>query len=293
MSDQIWRSLAAAGSALVLGAVTATPAGADSVRDRQWHLGALDIVAAHKVSKGAGVVIGLVDTGVQADHRDLAGAVLAGSDTYPNATGDGRNDSDGHGTELAGLIAGRGHGGNSGILGIAPAAKILPVRAPVGTLSSAEFLAAGIDEAVARKVGVINMSFGSNDEEVLHEAIRKAKAADIVLVGGVGNKSGSVSDEEGTDSPFPGKYPEVLTVGATDRQGRIADFSVTGPQVDVVAPGVDLATTGIGETGYSLVSGTSDSTAIVSGVAALVRAEHPDLSAAEVVHRITATAIDA
>ena len=278
--------MVAAGIALAF-AAPAAPAAADSVRDRQWHLDQLRIAEAHKVTEGAGVVVGLVDTGVSAKHRDLAGAILPGLDTFPGAEGDGRKDVDGHGTEMAGLIAGRGHGSDSGVLGVASAAKILPIRAPTNTLTGPEPIAAAIDYAVDHGARVINMSFVSAGGDVLHAAIQRARAKDVVLVAGSGNK------EEAGGGPFPAAYPEVLSVGATDRKGKIAAFSVTGPEVDVVAPGVDIATTGIGDSGYSLASGTSEATAIVSGVAALVRAKYPDLPAAEVVHRITATATDA
>ena len=84
-----------------------------------------------------------------------------------------------------------------------------------------------------------------------------------------------------------------MTVGATDRTGRIADFSVAGPQVDIVVPGAEMVTTSVTKSGYCLCGGTSEATAVVSGTAALVRAKYPDLSAAEVVRRLTTTAADA
>lgn len=85
---------------------------------------------------------------------------------------------------MAGIIAGRGHGSGSGILGIAPAAKILPISAPINGVSSSTFMTEVIDFAIAHHAGVINMSFGGNDSDVMHDAIRRAQAADIVLVAG-------------------------------------------------------------------------------------------------------------
>lgn len=82
-------------------------------------------------------------------------------------------------------------------------------------------------------------------------------------------------------------------MGATDRTGNVAGFSETGPQVDLTAPGADIVSTGIYESGYHEGSGTSEATAVVSGAAALIRAKFPQLSAVEVVHRLTATATDA
>ncbi len=266
-------------------------ASADSIRDRQWYLSTLDIARVHQVSQGAGVTVGLIDTGVDAKHRDLAGAVLPGLDLLPNKQGDGtgRADSRGHGTHMAGIIVGHGHGDgqSDGILGLAPEAKILPVRVINNWYQSSDYISKAIDYAVAHHVGVISMSFGSGDDTPLSDAIKKAQAADIVLVAASGNR------KEVSSIPFPGAYPEVLSVGAVDQTGKVWSDSITGPQVDIVAPGVDIASTSINSSGYNLANGTSDATAFVSGAAALIRAKYPTLSAAEVVHRITATATDA
>jgi type VII secretion-associated serine protease mycosin len=282
---------AALAVAMILAASAATmparPALADSIRSTQWYLSNLHVTDAHRRTEGAGVTVALIDSGVNADHRDLRGAILPGTDVNPGENGDGRKDVDGHGTEMAGLIVGRGHGSGDGVLGIAPEAKILPISAPIGTFSGGDFMMAAIDFATAHHAGVINMSFGAMDDDTLHAAIRKAQAADIVLVASSGNE-----EKQGYD--YPGRYPEVLSVGAYARDGKIAPFSVTGSQVDLAAPGVDIVTTSNRSTDdYYEGQGTSEATAIVSGAAALVRAKFPDLSAAEVVHRLTATADDA
>jgi type VII secretion-associated serine protease mycosin len=272
--------------ALVVAALPSSPAFADSVRDKQWYLHDLNIAQVHRMTEGAGVTVGLIDTGVNATQQDLRGAILAGVDVGPGASGDGRRDSDGHGTEMAGVIAARGHGSEDGVLGIAPEAKILPIGSPINTLATTDFMTDAIDFAVAHHVGVINMSFAFDGDETLQAAIRKAAAADIVLVAGAGNK--------GESGEYPGRYPEVLAVGAYGRDGKIAPFSVTGAQVDLAAPGVDIVTTSNRSADdYYEGQGTSEATAVVSGAAALVRAKFPDLSAAEVVHRLTATADDA
>src|SRR5262249_48452583 len=103
---------------------------ADGIRDQQWHLGFLRVAEAHRYSQGAGVVVAVVDTGVDATHPDLTGSILPGADVRPGASGNGQTDTDGHGTAMAGLIVAHGHGpGNSaGVLGLAPQAKVLPVR---------------------------------------------------------------------------------------------------------------------------------------------------------------------
>src|SRR5690242_12069125 len=95
----------------------------DEIRDLQWHLDALHIDQAHGISTGAGVIVGVVDTGVDATHPDLAGSLLSGADFTRTAGGDGQEDIDGHGTAMAGLISAHGRA-----TGIAPEAKVLPVR---------------------------------------------------------------------------------------------------------------------------------------------------------------------
>lgn len=286
-STRTGRALLASVLSLVLSGMWAAPAAADSVRDREWHLAALDLARAHRITEGAGVIVAVIDTGVDAKHRDLVSAVLPGGSVYPDSTGDGREDLDGHGTAMAGIIAGRGHGRGGGVLGIAPAAKILPIEAPIGVFGTADSIVRAIAFAVEHHADVINMSFGTADEDVLHEAIRAASAADVVLVAAMGNE-----DDHGA-SEYPGRYPEVLTVAAVDRRGAVADFSVRGPQAEIAAPGAEVVTTTVNDSGYCLCSGTSEATAVVSGAAALVRARYPDLSAAEVIHRLTATAVDA
>lgn len=283
----IGRVLAGTATVLALVGTVAAPPVADSVRDREWQLSDLDVAKVHQISQGRGVIIALIDTGVDAKHSDLTGAILPGYNTHhgPGNDSTGRTDLDGHGTNMAGIIAGRGHGSGSGILGIAPAAKILPISAPINGASSSTFMTEAVDFAIAHHAGVINMSFGTVGSDVMQDAIRKAQAADIVLVAAAGNR--------GESGEYPGKYPEVLTVGAYERNHKIAPYSITGPQVDLTAPGDEIPTTGINSTGYGIASGTSEATAVVSGAAALIRAKYPKLDAAEVVRRLTATADDA
>jgi type VII secretion-associated serine protease mycosin len=273
------RPVAAAFAALVIVLVSAVPARADSIRDDEWWLASLKVAQAQRITKGAGVTVAVVDSGVNAGHPDLRGAVLAGRDTVSGK--DGRFDADGHGTAMAGLIAARGHGG-SGVLGIAPAAKILPVRPSNDTTFAAE----GIRWAAEHGAKVINMSFAIAGSDNLHAAVREAAAKDVVLIGAAGN-----TGDKGNATEYPVGYPEVLGVGAVDRKGKILPFSQHGPQVDLVAPGIDMPTAGLGDD-YRTGFGTSNAAAIVSGAAALIRAEHPDLTAAQVVQILTATATD-
>jgi len=264
--------------ALVLG--TATPARADRIRDQQWYWGPLKVAQAQKVSKGAGIIVGLLDTGADGTHQDLRGAVLPGRQVVENRPAG--TDFEGHGTGMAGVIAGRGHGDGAGVLGIAPAAKIMPIQ----PINDTYFAAQGIRWAVQHGAKVINLAFATHASESLQAAVREAVAADVVLVGSAGNDGDTDNELE-----YPGAYPEVLTVGAVDRKNKIAKISNHGKQVDIVAPGVDIPGPAPDDK-YVLGTGTSGATAIVSGAAALIRAKYPDLSAAEVVERLTSTAID-
>ncbi|WP_344168586.1 S8 family serine peptidase [Pilimelia columellifera] len=267
-------------------------AAADTVRASQWHLRSLAIGTAHSLSQGDGVTVAVIDTGVDADHPDLVDAILAGKDFREPSGNDleVRRDMDrrGHGTSMTGLIAGRGRGGAGGVLGIAPKAKVLPVRHTWGGLDFKGETPTAIRWAAGQGAKVISMSFGDHGGIGLELAIREARAADVLLVASAGNRP------ESRQVRFPARYDGVVAVGAVDRSGRRAGFSVTGPQLALTAPGVGITSTrprGTGG-GYGTGSGTSDATAIVAGVAALVRARYPDLSAPEVVHRMTSTADD-
>jgi type VII secretion-associated serine protease mycosin len=288
MRQLLWAKLVVAGSVLGLASIVVLPAPAavaDSTRAAQWHLGFLEVAKAHQYSRGAGVVVGVVDSGVDASHPDLAGAVLPGVAIFPGATGDGRTDVDGHGTRMAGLISGRGHGvGDSfGVLGVAPKATILPVR--VGTTALLPGIVPGIEWATEQGARVISVSLAfPQDDSRERRAIEDAIAHDIVVVAGVGNAPS-------TSVGYPAAYPGVLAVAGIDENGNHGAFSVRGPAVMLAAPGANILSTGLNH-GYGYATGTSDSTAIVAGAAALVRARFPKLSAVEVIHRLTATAID-
>lgn len=277
---------AAVGVLAVVGAslFPAGPASADQIRDQQWHLGYLKIAEAHRITEGAGVKVAVLDTGTSS-HPDFKRNLLKGTDTVANGDGSGRVDTDGHGTHMAGLIAGHGHGSGDGVFGVAPAAKIVPVKAIGKIRDNRNSMVAAIEWAAKSDVGVINVSASAGLSRGIYTAVGAASRADKVVVASAGN------DDSDLFVVYPAAIPEVLAVGAVGRNGEHADFSVTGSAVDICAPGVDIVTTDRNNK-YSKASGTSDATAVVSGAAALVRAKFPELSAAEVVHRLTATADD-
>ncbi|WP_432995154.1 S8 family serine peptidase [Dactylosporangium sp. CA-233914] len=273
-------------TALVL-LVVANPAVADSIRDQEWHLAALRIPEAQQVSQGEGVVVAVADTGVDDRHAELAGAVLPGKGFGEGNNSDGRVDRIGHGTAMAGLIAGRGLPNGGGVLGVAPKAMVLPLQ----TLSRDDGfgsplpLASGIDWAVDRGAKVICIAAATDEDEHVQQAVERALRSDVVVVAAAGNKPDS------TSIAFPARVPGVLAVGGTDSAGDHADISATGAEMVVAAPAVKIVSTSPSGR-YSVGTGTSDATAIVSGVVALVRAKYPNLSGPEVVRRITATATD-
>ncbi|MEO3769758.1 type VII secretion-associated serine protease mycosin [Micromonospora sp. B9E7] len=271
---------------LVVGA--AQPAAAAPRRAEQWYLDELRIDQVHKISTGQGVVVAVLDSGVEATHPDLRGQVLAGGRSY-GASGDGRADEDGHGTHMAGIIAAKS-GGRDGVDGIAPGAKILPIKLRKGTGTNSDTaVALGIRMAVDGGAKVINMSFGApgfaSPDEV--SAIKYALDHDVVVVSSAGNTArGHVAVGN------PANTPGVIAVTGTTRGGSFWSGSVKGPEAVVAAPGDGIYNVA-NEGGYGWGDGTSDSGAIVSGLAALIRAKYPDLKAPSVINRIIRTARDA
>ncbi|MEU7839865.1 S8 family serine peptidase [Micromonospora sp. NPDC049114] len=264
---------------------TSEPSEVERVRTDQWHLKYLKTSDAQEITRGRGVIVAVPDTGVQ-PHPDLRNNLLRGIDMVSDGNGDGQNDQNSHGTGMAGLIAAHGQGGNLGALGLAPDAKILPIRdTPTNGQGEADALAAGIDYAVRQGADVICIPSVGGAGIPLQRSIKAALAANIVLVAAAGNKP------EDTKVGYPASENAVIAVGGVDRNGNHADISVTGPEIDVVAPAVDIYSTSINGK-YRKGTGTSDATAIVAGAAALIRSKYPYLPAQEVAHRLTATAID-
>ncbi|MGW0506971.1 type VII secretion-associated serine protease mycosin [Micromonospora sp. NPDC003241] len=255
------------------------------IRKLQRHLDYLSVKEAHATSRGRGVVIAVLDTGVT-PHLDLRKNLLPGVDLVGNGSSDGWQDTDGHGTAMAGLIASHGQSSNRGALGIAPEAKVLPVRfKSAGQEGTAHGLARAIDSAVSNGADVISISSTGGPDVDLQKAVQSAKQADVVIVAAAGNAP------QDKAVGFPAAYPGVVAVGGINQDGERSEVSVSGREIDVVAPAVEIYSTNF-DGGYRVGTGTSGATAIVAGAAALVRAKYPYLPADEVAHRLTATAID-
>lgn len=258
---------------------------ADSVRDEQWQLDQLRARTAWKYADGRNVTVAVLDSGVDGTHPDLAGQVLPGAD-FVDGEGDGRTDKVGHGTTVAALIAGRDDG--QGVVGIAPHAKILPVRVldRKNRYRDASLVAKGLRWAVDHGATVVNMSLGGSLSSVeLAEAIQYAYDNDVVIVACGGNVGGP--DRE---IWYPAREPGVIAVTGTASNGKFWKGSLAGAESVLAAPAAKL--TGARPGGYWKVQGTSFSAPLVSATAALVRSHWPDMNAPNVVNRLIRTARD-
>ncbi|MFB9239659.1 type VII secretion-associated serine protease mycosin [Plantactinospora siamensis] len=253
--------------------------------DRAWDL-----------STGAKVTVAVVDSGVDGTQPKLRPALAPGSDfvttqtppgwqRLPGGLGDCGDNGGTHGTAVAGLIAARPDDDDR-IIGVAPRARIAPIRIVDGVQNaSPEMIAAAIRKG-ADLGQVLNLSLALPvDRPAVRAAIRYALDHDVVVVAAAGNESSN-----GDSKWYPAAYPGVLAVAALKQDGTPLTESNRGSWVGIAAPGDRLTALAAGG-GYTTVSGTSFATALVSGVAALVRSRFPDMSAAEVVHRLTATAV--
>ena len=242
-------------------------------------------------STGAGVTVAVIDTGVNAAHPELAGAVLpgwqftgAGVISHPGGT----TDPLGHGTTVASVIAAARNGQQ--VVGVAPGARILPVKViDVGWGWSSD-VARGVNWAVDNGAQVVNVSLASSAPEVsLGHALERARAAGVLVVAGGGN-----TGECGL-AAWPAAHPDALAVAAISRSGGWASFSTTGDYIDLAAPGDSVMTITpdpASTSGFAISSGTSMSSPHVAGVAALLWAAHPDWDAEQVRAALVASAVD-
>ncbi|WP_461012383.1 type VII secretion-associated serine protease mycosin [Streptomyces capparidis] len=247
-----------------------------------------------EVSKGEGVTIAVIDTGVDASHPDLQGRILEGKDFSPEP-GTAHDDYDGHGTGMAAVIAGTGQGRDGqGGLGLAPGSKILPLRVGEdGDLTGAETdeflhqISEAIRFAVDNDVKVINISQAARQgSEELTQAVEYALSKDVLIFAGTGNEG-----ERDEPVVHPAAAPGVVAVAAVDKTGKATAESQSGPEVDLAAPGLDIVHgCGDSSTGYCKSHGTSDATALASASAALIWAEHPDWTANQVLRVMINTA---
>ncbi|HKR63955.1 MAG TPA: S8 family serine peptidase [Thermoanaerobaculia bacterium] len=223
---------------------TIAPPHLDEAQITPWGVSAVNAPAVRFLTSGEGVRVGIIDTGIDLRHPDLRAAYRGGwdfvhDDNVPEEEAQG--DAFGHGTRMAGVIAGSDNG--FGVVGVAPAVslfvlKIFPKNG--GALTSNVIRA--IDWAIAQKLDILNCSFGGDTPSKLEEeAYARARRANVLVIAAVGNHASYVR--------YPAAYPSVVGVGAIDRTNRVAAFSNTGTEVEFVAPGVDVLSTMISGTG--------------------------------------------
>jgi len=304
-------AMALASGSLATSLIAAPEARADSWRDKQYWLAESGITKAWEVSKGANVKVAVIDSGVDAKHPDLKGAVVGGSDASGAGSADGQKSIGSkpeHGTLVATMLAGRGHQppkstasptpapGPDGIVGVAPEAQILSVSTWLGSQNPGgktdqEQIPAAVRWAVDNGARVINISLGSTSPEWPQSwdaAFLYAEQKDVVIVAAAGNRVGG-NVQVGAPATIPG----VLTVAGLDREGAASiDSSSQGISIGVAAPAENLIG-GMPGDGYAEWAGTSGATPIVSGVAALIRSKWPEMTASQVINRIVTTAKDA
>jgi type VII secretion-associated serine protease mycosin len=266
-----------------------TPARVDQARDEQWQLDVLRASSAWRISTGRGVTVAVVDSGVDGSHPDLVDRVLPGIDLVDDGGTGGGPDPVGHGTTVAGLIAGRSDD-RRGAVGLAPDARILPVRVLDGDnrYDDALIVAKGVRWAVDNGARVVNLSLGgSGDSPALAAALDYAFARDVVVVACTGN----VATSSDPQVWYPAREPGVIAVAGLERASdNLWSGSITGAATVLTAPATGLV--GARPGGYWRVQGTSFAAPLVAATAALIRSRWPQMSAGEVVNRLISTARD-
>jgi subtilisin family serine protease len=247
--------------------------------DIQYAVGKLRLTEAHKLSKGAGVRVAVIDSGIDLKHPELAGSIAESWDALASTEGPHV-----HGTGVAGAIV-----AHATVEGSAPAAKIIAIRAfgvvKNGAESSSFVLLKSFDYAASHQAQIINMSFAGPKDALVERGITALAAKGIVMVAASGNA--------GAKSPplYPAAYPQVIAVSGTDAQDRLFEASNRGDYIAVAAPGRNLFLPAPDNT-YQMTSGTSFSAAFVSGIAALVLERNPALKADDVRAIVMKTARD-
>lgn len=281
---------AALGAFAIMSSGLAPGAVAADVQSKQWYLNAMHAEDMWKVSTGKGIKVAVLDTGVNPDTPSLRGQVLAGE--VPDAVSyNATEDYDGHGTSMAELIVGTGAGG--GMQGLAPGAKIIPIRMLVNgvenetdkkkTPSAADAIKAAADSDAQ----IISMSYGGRfidpDEE---KAIKYAHSKGKLMFASTGNAAKTKNFID-----YPAAYPYVVGVAAADDKGKVGDFSEHGNYVDLAAPGLNVPTwCDATFRSYCDGRGTSMATAIASASAALIWSAHPNWTANQVLRSLIDTA---
>ncbi len=223
-----------------------------------WGVERIGSTSSWEIGSGSGIIVAVIDTGIDLDHPDLDGNVLSGYD-YVNDDNEA-NDDHGHGTHVAGIVAATNNG--IGTVGNGYGSNLMPVKVlNADGYGYTSDVAEGIYYAVDNGAQVINMSLGSSESsEILHEAVKYAYKNNVLVIGAAGNAGSS-------SCVYPAAYAEVVCVGATDKENRLASFSNRG--VEITAPGVSNYSTYVNNS-YAYLSGTSMASPHVAGAAAII-----------------------
>lgn len=264
----------------------------DIIKGTPWSLQRVVLDQLWQDTRGKGVKVAVIDTGVDTVNAQLKGGAVANGTDFLHKGGNGKNDSEvGHGTKVAGIIAARKLDG-TGFIGLAPEATIIPIRqnddkgsGNVGTMMQA------IRWAADHGASIINISQDTASkmdpavDTAFRDAIKYAQGKNVLIVAAAGNDGADGKVKE----TYPAAYPGVLAVAASDRNNARAPFSQSGPFVGVAAPGIDMVST-VPVGGNCVDQGTSFAAPYVSGVAALIRAKHPEWNYKQVITQIEQTA---
>lgn len=240
------------------------------MRPLQYAPSKLQLVAAHQTTTGEGIIVGVIDTAVDAAHPELAGSVIEQADVLG-----GEVNSQGHGTAMSGLIV-----ANAALEGVAPGVQIVAIRAfdsvAGGGVSSTSFaLAKALDRMAASRARVMNLSFAGPRDPLILKVMDRLEELDFPVIAAAGNNGPEA------EPVYPGAHRHAIAVTATDTGDAGFAFANLGMYVEVAAPGVDILSPQPGGD-YDYETGTSAATAHVTGIVALMLARNPDLTVADI-----------
>lgn len=231
-----------------------------SMQFMPWPLLAFDIPKYWNNSTGKGIIVAVLDTGCDYNHIDISSNIINGWNIIEN--NNNFMDDNGHGTHVAGTIAASNN--TLGVVGVAPEAKIMPVKVLNRDGSGSNIdVANGILWALENNADIITMSLGSEQpSKQIEKAIQYASSKNVPIFCAAGNSGNHV------DIQYPAKYKETISIGAIDKDLKICDFSCTGQNLDFVAPGQDIPSC-VPKNQYAIMSGTSMANPYAVGCAAI------------------------
>ncbi len=252
----------------------------------QYFIDLLNLNAAHKLAGKNTVTVAVIDQGIDTNHPELKGKLLP---SYNAVNPMNQGTPDFHGTHVAGIIAGNKNNGIGGF-GVNPNVKILPIDVFDQSWGAYDYtIAQGILHAIKNNAKVINMSLsGPMKSPLIEEAVNKALEKNITIVAAAGNNGVAMAE-------YPAAFEGVISVGAVDKNKKLADFSTYGSSVDIVAPGADVYSTFYQygqKSSFVEMSGTSMASPVVAGVASLLLSKHPNLTPSQVEYILEHTAAD-